>query len=229
MNSHPNERFRVFEDRLAAACRAAGRARDGVLVVAVSKRHPDEAVTELAALGQQHFGENVVQAWRKRLDSFPDAGLSWHLIGPMQTNKAKFVARGRPYLIHTVDRPAIVEALERRLAGQQPLDALIQVNLDAEAQKAGCPPDDLDALVDRVAASDALTLRGLMCIPRPVPGGAPRAAFARLRELADSTADRVAGTPILSMGMSDDFEAAIAEGSTLIRVGTVLFGPRPAA
>ena len=103
---------------------------------------------------------------------------------------------------------------------------LLQVNIDQEPQKAGCPPDALDALADHVSASTALRLRGVMCIPRPVPESPPRAAFSRTRELLDAVRDRVQGEPILSMGMSGDFEAAIEEGSTLVRIGTALFGPR---
>ncbi len=230
-------RLARVRSQIDAACRAAGRAPETVELVAVSKRHPDAAVHAAAAAGQRVFGENLVQAWRARLGDPGLAALRWHLIGPIQTNKARYLAASRPALVHTLDRPALLEALDRRLQRQrereperEPLDVLLQVNIDAEPQKAGCAPEDVDALADLVASTSTLRLRGLMCIPRPVPGGAPRAAFARLRALGEAVRDRVdlaAGPLVLSMGMSSDYEAAIAEGATLVRVGTAIFGPRP--
>lgn len=223
--------------QIDAACRAVGRAPSTVELVAVGKRHPDAAVRAAAAAGQRDFGENLVQAWRARLADPALAALRWHLIGPIQTNKARYVAASRPVLVHTLDRPALVEALDRRLqrererhAAWAPLDVLLQVNIDAEPQKAGCAPEGVDALADLVASTSTLRLRGLMCIPRPLAQGPPRAAFARLRALGDSVSGRVdttAGPLVLSMGMSSDFQAAIAEGATLVRVGTAIFGARP--
>ena len=218
------DRYFAVQDRIAAAAARAGRGAREITVLAVSKRHPDSAVAALAELGHRDFGENLVQAWTARLDAFPS--LRWHLVGALQTNKAIAIDEGRPTMVHTVDRPKLVVALSRRWNYPTPLDVLLQVNVDHEPQKAGCLPADLDALADRVAASTALRLRGVMCIPRPVTGEAPRAAFCRTRELLATLADRVEGEAILSMGMSDDFEAAIAEGSTLVRIGTALFGPR---
>ena len=230
------EQLAAIEERLDAACAAAGRARAAVTLVAVSKEHPDAAVRAFHALGVRDFGENKVQAWRARLESCADLeGLRWHVIGPLQTNKAKDIARGRPALVHTIDRSALADALAARADAAHPIPCLIQVNVDAEPQKAGVAPPDLDALVDHLAALPGLTLRGLMTIPRPLEDAgesATRAAFARLRTLSERIADRIGdpitgGSPILSMGMSDDFALAIAEGATLVRVGTALFGARP--
>ena len=218
------DRYFGLQDRIAQAAQAAGRSPRELTVLAVSKRHADASVQALADLGHRDFGENQVQAWSARLDAFP--ALRWHLVGALQTNKATAIEEGRPTLVHTVDRLKLVVALSRRWNHPTPLDVLIQVNVDDEPQKAGCTPEGLDALADHVTKSTALRLRGLMCIPKPVDGGAPREAFARTRGLLETIGDRVEDTPILSMGMSDDFEAAIAEGSTLIRIGTALFGPR---
>ena len=221
-------RLDQVREGVVEAARAAGRDPRGVTLVAVSKRQPDSAVLAAYRAGQRDFGENLVQAWRGRLDALgavtPEA--RWHLIGALQSNKAKLVAAGRPALLHTVDRASLVDALERRLGATPPLAVLLEVNVDGEPQKAGVLPDELDALADRVARSAALSLRGLMCIPKPQPVGAPRAAFARTRELLRDIADRISGEPVLSMGMSADYADAIAEGSTLVRVGTAVFGAR---
>ena len=219
-------RYGAVLERVASAATSVGRSPDDVTVVAVSKRQPEALVRELASLGHQDFGENLVQAWQARLElQLPDS-VRWHLIGPLQTNKAKFLGRTPPALLHTVDRGGLVDALERRLAGRPALDVLVQVNVDREPQKAGCLPEALQVLVDRVAASPALRFRGLMTIPRPTPSGPPAAAFAATRELFESVLDRVEGEPTLSMGMSGDFEEAIREGSTLVRIGTAIFGVR---
>jgi pyridoxal phosphate enzyme (YggS family) len=220
------ERYSAIVDRVATAARAAGRRPDEITLVAVSKRQTAALVSELAALGHRDFGENLIQAWQERLTlDLPD-DLGWHVIGPLQTNKAKFVARTPPALLHTVDRGGLVDALARRLGDSARLDVLLQVNIDRESQKAGCLPEALDALTDQVTAASALRLRGLMAIPRPPEAGAPQAAFAATRTLLQSIADRIEGPPILSMGMSSDFETAIAEGSTMVRIGTAIFGAR---
>jgi pyridoxal phosphate enzyme (YggS family) len=221
-------RYEAVRAALADACRAAGRAASDVTLVAVSKRHPDEAVRALAALGHVDFGENLVQAFEGRAATLGDLGLRWHLIGPVQTNKARHLAATPPALLHTVDRSAIATALAHRFGAAAPLDVLIQVDIDREAQKAGCAPEEVDALADQVSGCPGLRLRGLMCIPRPASVTSPRGAFARTRELLGAIGDRIAGpgAPILSMGMSDDYADAVAEGSTLVRVGTAIFGSR---
>lgn len=229
------ERHAAVEAQMVEACGRAGRARDEVTLVAVSKTHPDAAVAALARLGVRVFGENKVQAFVARRLAFPE--LELHLIGPLQTNKAKDVVKAPPALLHTVDRAAVVDALAARMtasgagASLQPLRCLVQVDVDGEATKSGVAPDELDALVDKVVSQPGLCFRGLMCIPRPsedVGEVATRAAFARLRALLEAVADRVQGGRAgeLSMGMSDDFAWAIEEGATLVRVGTALFGER---
>ncbi|MCB9734928.1 MAG: YggS family pyridoxal phosphate-dependent enzyme [Deltaproteobacteria bacterium] len=218
-----------IEARVAEACRAAGRARDEVLLLAVSKEQPLESLCALHDAGVRDFGENRVQAYVQRtMDLAARADIRWHLIGPVQTNKARFLAEHRPALLHTVDRDALVAALEKRLdAGDPPLPCLLELNVDREPQKAGVLPEGLDALADRVAASPRLALRGVMAIPAQGERDAVRAAFDRVRQAAETVRDRVSGgPPVLSMGMSGDFEDAIACGSTLVRVGTALFGPR---
>ena len=217
-------RYEELTERIARAASQAGREPDDITLLAISKRHPDTSVEALAALGHRSFGENLVQAWTSRLERF--VSLEWHLVGARQSNNVSAVVKGRPALVHTLDRPKIIRALSRLWKHDAPLDVLLQVNIDREAQKAGCLPEELDTLADLVSESDALRLRGLMCIPRPVQGEAPTKAFANTRMHLERINDRIAGPPILSMGMSADFEAAIAEGSTLVRVGTALFGSR---
>jgi pyridoxal phosphate enzyme (YggS family) len=231
----PEARLAHVEAALAEACARAGRSRASVRLVAVSKEQPDGAVAALAALGVHTFGENRVQPLMQRVATFP--GQRWHLIGPVQTNKVRDLARlaGSLAMVHTVDRVALVEAFEARWPAEHPLEVCLQVNIDREATKAGCTPEDLDALADRVAASPRLRLRGLMAIPAPGDPQSLQRAFANLRALSEGLADRVAPPrdashpPLeLSMGMSDDFPLAIAEGATLVRIGSALFGARPA-
>lgn len=219
-------RYAEIQRRIAGAAQAAGRDPSEITLVAVSKRQPVSLLEELVALGHRDFGENLIQAWRSRLDVAALEPVRWHLIGPLQTNKAKYVARTPPACLHTVDRPALIDALGARLAPEAPLDVLLQINVDREPQKAGCLPEDLDGLVDATCETPGLRFRGLMAIPRPHLAGAPVAAFEAMRSLLDSVTDRVSGVPELSMGMSGDFEEAIGHGGTIVRVGTALFGPR---
>ena len=212
----------------AEAARAAGRPADAVRLVAVSKFHPAGAVAELAGLGQRDFGENYVQEARAKQEALADLPLRWHAIGPVQTNKAKDVA-GRFALIHTVDSERLAEALARRLEPGIEQEVLIQVNIGYEPQKAGVEPGGLAALMERLLTAPRLRVRGLMCLPpRCGEGEEARPYFARLRELRDE-AERRFGVdlPHLSMGMSGDYRQAVAEGATLVRVGTDIFGPRP--
>lgn len=227
-------RWRGVVAGLASACEAVGRAPQSVTLLAVSKYHPDAAVEALYALGQRDFGENTVQGWAGRAERLAHLSEArWHLIGPVQTNKAKFVARGRPALLHTLDRLKVVDALERRLeleADPRPLPCLIQVDIDQERSKHGCAVEALPELAARVARSPRLSLRGLMCIPRPPAlGGDPRDAFARMRAALAGISDQLdtaPGPPELSMGMSGDYADAVAEGATIVRVGSAIFGPR---
>ncbi|HRE88341.1 MAG TPA: YggS family pyridoxal phosphate-dependent enzyme [Myxococcota bacterium] len=233
------DRLAHLEHRVAAACLRAGRARSEVTLIGVSKEQPEDLVREAIGLGLVDLGENRVQALERRMDTFGEASpeLRWHLIGPVQTNKAKAVARRRPSLLHTVDRIALIDALHKELSKVGghlgALDVLVQVDIDDEPQKAGVAVAELMPLCEHLARTPTLTLRGLMAIPRPLDEvGEPALArtFDKMARLTETIAPLVAsrGRPILSMGMSDDFELAIEHGATHIRVGSALFGPRPA-
>ncbi|KQY51346.1 pyridoxal phosphate biosynthesis protein [Lysobacter sp. Root494] len=212
--------------RLENAAQAAGRPVPRLL--AVSKTQPADAVATLAGLGQRAFGENYVQEAAAKQASLAHIGLEWHLIGHLQSNKAKEAA-SRFDWVQTVDRERLVHALAKyREARRSPLNVLIQVNIDDEASKHGCRPDEVAMLAALIAAQSNLMLRGLMVIPSPhADVEARRPAFRRARELFDSLAAAHTHVDTLSMGMSDDLEIAIAEGATLVRVGTALFGARP--
>jgi PLP dependent protein len=202
-------------------------------LLAVAKTQPAAAVAGLAAAGQRAFGENYVQeaqAKQAALADDPNAtALEWHLIGHLQSNKAALAATLFDW-VQTVDRPKLVPLLAAaRPADRPPLNVLVQVNIDDEASKHGCRPDETAALADLVAAQPRLALRGLMAIPAPVEDPERRRdAFRRMRALFDAIAARHPTMDTLSMGMSDDFPLAIEEGATLVRVGTALFGARPA-
>ena len=233
------DRYRHVQDRLNTACAAAGRAREDVTLIAVSKLHPAEEVAVVAAAGQVDFGENYVQeALQKREDLAASAGSStfaagirWHMIGHVQSRKAAQVA-GAFALIHTLDSRKLADSLEKRLNGveeRQPV--LFEINIASEPQKSGLMPADLPALADYVLENcPHLDVQGLMCLP-PVfdAGDAARPHFALLRQLRDNLRKHTGlPLPTLSMGMSGDFEAAVAEGATQVRIGTDIFGPRPA-
>jgi len=194
----------------------------GVTLVAVSKAQPAAAVREAYAAGQRHFGENYVQEWREKAEALADLGdLLWHFVGSLQTNKVKYLV-GRVALVHTVDRLDLAGEISRRSAQKGAATrVLVEVNVAGEAGKAGCAPLEVPALVEVVRALPGLELRGLMCIP-PAQGD-PRPHFRTLRALRDRL-----GLADLSMGMSGDYPAAIEEGATMVRVGTAIFGERPA-
>jgi len=197
-------------------------------LLAVSKTQPTEAVAALAAQGQTAFGENYVQEALAKMQELQPLGLEWHLIGHLQSNKAEPVATHFDW-VQSVDRPKLVAALARyRPAERGPLNVLIQVNIDDESSKHGCAPDDVDALAATIAAEPNLRLRGLMAIPAPWPDAERRRdAFVRMRTLFEALATAHAQVDTLSMGMSSDYAEAIAEGATLVRIGTALFGARP--
>lgn len=226
------ERLEAIEERMQQAVRRSGRAAGSVSLVAVSKLQPVEAMLALKHLGVCLFGENYVQEALEKQERFagnPEtAEVRWHFIGHLQSNKAKDVA-GRFDLIHTLDSVKAAEALQRRLPESCPVQpVLIQVNIGREPQKGGVLPEELTAFAEKVVGQPRLSLRGLMCLPPMFdnPEGA-RPYFAALRHLKESVECRFGG-PLqhLSMGMSGDFEAAIEEGATLVRVGTSLFGER---
>ncbi len=212
--------------------RVRARVPPGVRLVAVSKTQPAQALREAYAAGQRDFGENYAQEWREKAAALADLDeIAWHFIGALQTNKVKYLvpapdappAAPRAAWVHTVDRLALAEELSKRSARRGATTrVLLEVNVAGEASKSGCAPGAVPALAEAVARLPGLELRGLMCIP-PVEGD-PRPHFARLRELRRALGG---GLPDLSMGMSADYEAAIEEGSTVVRVGTAIFGTRP--
>ena len=225
------ERLAGVRQRIADAAARSGRTASDVTLVAVSKFHPAGAVREALACGQLDFGENYVQEALAKQESL--AGVSpaphWHFIGHVQTNKAKDVA-GRFELVHTVDDIRLAEGLNRRLPEAVPFQkVLLQVNLGHEPQKSGVEDEALPQLAEAVMQLPRIRLLGLMGMPPFFDDGeAARPYFAHLRELRDALETRLGcALPVLSMGMSGDFEQAIEEGATLIRVGTTLFGPRP--
>ncbi len=220
----PLQQIRLDMDRAADA---AGRPRAQLL--AVSKTQPAQAVAALAAQGQRAFGENYVQEAAAKIAALVDAGLEWHLIGHLQSNKAELAATLFDW-VQTVDRPKLVAALAKGRAAapeRAPLNVLIQVNIDDEASKHGCQPDAVDVLAAAIAAQPALMLRGLMAIPAPWPEAERRIdAFARMHALFARLRTAHPQVDTLSMGMSGDFADAIAAGATMVRVGTALFGAR---
>ena len=215
----------------------AGRAPDGVRLLAVSKTHPSTRLAEAYAAGQAAFGENYVQEAIEKMEALeqqlgPDAArrLEWHLIGPLQSNKTRLVAE-RFAWVHTLEREKIARRLsEQRPPRVAPLKVLIQVNLSGEGSKSGVAPLEVSALAHAVAAMPRLELHGLMAIPEPSDDPAvQRARFRPLRELYERLQQEGFALDTLSMGMSGDLEAAIAEGATLVRVGTAIFGARETA
>ena len=214
--------------RLRNAAEAADRPVPRLL--AVSKTQPAEAVAALAAAGQRAFGENYVQeAVAKAAALGETAGkLEWHLIGHLQSNKAREAAALFDW-VQTVDRPRLVDTLARhRDPARGPLDVLVQVNIDDEASKHGCRPDQMDTLAQAIASHPTLRLRGLMVIPTAHDDPElARPSFRRARALFERLRGQYPAVDTLSMGMSGDFEVAIEEGATMVRVGTAIFGPRP--
>ena len=214
--------------RLRNAAEAADRPVPRLL--AVSKTQPAEAVAALAAAGQRAFGENYVQeAVAKAASLGETAGkLEWHLIGHLQSNKAREAAALFDW-VQTVDRPRLVDALARhRDPARGPLDVLVQVNIDDEASKHGCRPDQMDALAQAIVSHPTLRLRGLMVIPTAHDDPElARPSFRRARALFERLRGQYPTVDTLSMGMSGDAEVAVAEGATMVRIGTALFGARP--
>ncbi|MES2880094.1 MAG: YggS family pyridoxal phosphate-dependent enzyme [Pseudomonadota bacterium] len=216
--------------RMAAACQAAGRGPADVALLAVSKTFGPDAVEEAYACGQTAFGENYIQEAVQKITQLRHLPLQWHCIGPIQSNKTRLVAEHFDW-VHTVDRLKVAQRLsEQRPAGLAPLQVCIQVNVDGGETKSGVRPEDALALAQQVAALPNLRLRGLMSIPEPAPDFvAACALFTRARALFDALNAAGLALDTLSMGMSADMEAAIHSGSTMVRVGSAIFGGRPPA
>ena len=214
----------LVSQRIRAAAEAAQRDASSIHLLAVSKTKPAQAVREAYAAGMHDFGENYLQEALGKQSELTDLPLSWHFIGPIQSNKTRAIAENFAW-VHSVDRLKIAQRLsEQRPADLPPLNICIQVNVSGEASKSGCTPADLPALANAISALPRLKLRGLMAIPEPTEDRAAQdAAFARVRDLQASL-----NLPLdtLSMGMSHDLESAIAQGATWVRIGTALFGAR---
>jgi pyridoxal phosphate enzyme (YggS family) len=229
MNSSIADNITRIRVQIQAACQAAGRAPDSVQLLAVSKTWGTDAVRQAHAAGQTAFGENYIQEAVDKINALRDLPLQWHCIGPIQSNKTRLVAEHFDW-VHSIDRLKIAQRLsEQRPPELPPLQVCIQVNVDGGETKSGVSPKDLPELALAVAALPRLQLRGLMTIPEPAETDAQmRAVHRQAKDLFEQL--RAQGLPLdtLSMGMSADMAAAIAEGSTMVRVGTAIFGQRDA-
>ena len=220
-------KLQSVRERMAAACAAAHRPPGAVALLAVSKTFGPQAVREAFGAGQWAFGENYIQEAVEKMALLADLPLQWHCIGPIQSNKTRLVAAHFAWA-HTVDRLKVAERLsEQRPAGQAPLQVCIQVNIDGGAGKSGVAPEDVAALAHAMAGLPRLALRGLMTIPEPAADfEAQLAVHRKARQLFDALRADGLALDTLSMGMTADLEAAIHAGSTMVRVGTAVFGGR---
>ena len=219
--------LQAVKARITAAARAAGRPPESVTLLAVSKSFGAIQVRECHAAGQRAFGENYVKEALDKIAALADDNLEWHMIGPIQSNKTRDIAEHFQW-VHSVEREKIARRLnDARPAHLPPLNICIQINVSGEASKSGIAPDAEIALAAVIADLPHLRLRGLMAIPEPTPDAVLRRRhFALLREMQENLITRGHALDTLSMGMSDDLEDAIAEGATLVRVGTAIFGRR---
>lgn len=219
--------LQAVRDRIARAARAAQRDPGGILLLAVSKTFPPAHIEAAFAAGQKAFGENHAQDAVEKITVLAALPLEWHFIGPIQSNKTRLIAQHFAW-VHSLEREKIAERLNAtRPEGTPPLNVCIQVNVSGEATKSGIAPGEEVRLADAIARLSRLKLRGLMAIPEPTSDVMlQRRRFALLRELKEKLAAHGHALDTLSMGMTDDFEAAIMEGATIIRVGTAIFGPR---
>jgi pyridoxal phosphate enzyme (YggS family) len=224
------DNLHLVRERIATGCMAADRDPADVQLLAVSKTFPAEAVREALAAGQAAFGENYVQEGVAKIEALADlrSQLVWHCIGPLQSNKTRVVAEHFDW-VHSIDRLKIAERLsEQRPEGLPPLQVCLQVNVDGGLNKSGVPAEEALALARAVASLPRLQLRGVMAIPEPaVDFDAQRDLFLRARAVYDRICNRGIALDTLSLGMSADLEAAVAAGSTMVRVGTAIFGGRP--
>ncbi len=225
-------RYADVQERIEAACARSGRAREDVTLIAVSKTWPPAAIQVLYDAGVRHFGENYVQEWQEKVEALPE-DIRWHFVGHLQSNKAKYIVNDVA-VVHSVDRKSVIKKLNRR--ADDPVDVLLQVNVAGDDNKSGVAPDEVLRLLEMATARDDLRVRGLMTLPPYADTPEDnRGYFKRLRELLEPCQQwlkerdgmqRHLPCDQLSMGMSNDFEVAIEEGATMIRVGSALFGPR---
>ncbi len=226
MSSEEKQKFESVREQIANACRDAGRSIDSIRLIAVSKKQSEESIRKLASFGQVDFGENYMQEALKKIENV-NGDLRWHFIGALQSNKAKLLLNGF-HLFHGLDRISLATEINRAAENKGvKVSCLVQVNIDDENTKSGLAPSELPKFLENVAKLSHIEILGLMSIPSPE--GEAQKAFASLRELM-SKANQADAYPKqlheLSMGMSGDFADAIREGSTMIRVGTALFGAR---
>ncbi len=226
MNSSIADNIARVRAQILAACHAAGRAPDSVHLLAVSKTWGPDAVRQAYAAGLTAFGENYIQEAVDKITALRDLPLQWHCIGPIQSNKTRLVAEHFDW-VHSIDRLKIAQRLsEQRPAHLPPLQVCIQVNVDGGETKSGVSPQDLPVLAQAVAVLPRLQLRGLMTIPEPASEAQMRAVHAQAKALFEALRQQGLLLDTLSMGMSADMAAAITEGSTMVRVGTAIFGVR---
>jgi hypothetical protein len=227
------DNLRRVQERISESAAKAGRCADEITLIGVSKTHPASAIQEAYEAGLRHFGENRVQEWEGKRGQLESLDATWHLIGHLQSNKVARAAKAFT-CIDSIDDQALAQRLDRaraEISGEAPMRVLIEVQLGGEESKTGVAESDLPALAERTMKLPHLKLAGLMCIPPYLDDvDKVRPFFARLRELRVQLAERLEQQlPVLSMGMSHDFEAAIVEGATEVRVGTAIFGTRAAA
>jgi pyridoxal phosphate enzyme (YggS family) len=224
------EALQRVRERIGAAAGACARNVDSVTLLAVSKSQPAGTIAMAAREGVEHFGENYLQEALAKIRELRSLGITWHFIGQVQANKTRPVAEEFAW-VHSVDRVRIAERLSaQRPYHAPPLNVCVQVNVLGEATKGGVSPAEAPALLNAVASLPRIALRGLMCmLPEGVDPETQRRGFAALRQLLESANAGGARLDTLSMGMSSDFEAAIREGATIVRIGSAIFGPRPAA
>ncbi|WP_130536702.1 YggS family pyridoxal phosphate-dependent enzyme [Thiomicrorhabdus indica] len=222
-----SQNFENVQRRIMQACEKANRPVESVQLLAVSKTKPIDAVNAIAKLGQTDFGENYLQESLQKITERPD--LTWHFIGPIQSNKTKSIAENFAW-VHSIDRLKIAERLSRQRPKElPPLHVLLEVNIDNEASKSGFHPDEAQDICEKVLALPNLELRGLMAIPQATDNVEKQHhAFAQMHQLLEHLQKKFPNAQLdtLSMGMSGDLEAAIAEGATIVRIGTDIFGAR---
>jgi pyridoxal phosphate enzyme (YggS family) len=220
-------RLQAVQNRIRTAAEAAGRRPEEVRLIAVSKTFPAEAIREACDAGQDAFGENYLQEARSKIEALRDLQPEWHFIGPIQSNKTGPIAQSFSW-VHSVDRLKLAQRLsDARPDNLPPLQVCVQVNVSGEMSKSGCDPARLDDLAAAVYDLPRLRLRGLMAVPEPTDDvDVQHERFAEVRQMKDRLAAAGLELDVLSMGMSDDLEAAISEGSTMVRVGRAIFGQR---
>ncbi len=228
MTDIPNiaRNFAIIEERVDASAKKSGRSRDDITIVAVSKTVGADAVGQAVEAGIRDFGENYVQEYLKKREVLPDT-LNWHIIGPLQTNKVKFILDGVT-LLHSLDRLFLAQEIQKQCEKNgTEISALVQLNIGKEPTKSGIFEEDLERFLQDVSVMRRIRLKGLMAIPpAAVKADDNRPYFEKMRNLFDRFKQQYAGFEYLSMGMSDDYEAAIEEGSNVVRIGTAVFGAR---